>query len=299
MKPAQRPRSSPTSTTARPRWSTACCNSLGSFREKPARRRTRDGLERSRARTRHHDSSPRRPRSCGRTHGSTSSTPRVTPTSVARSSAFSIWWTARSSSSMAAEGPLPQTKFVVLQGAQDRPAADRRHQTKVDRSDARPGGGRERGVRTCFAALGTPTEEQLDFPVLYGLGQGRPGWRASVDGPKESMAPLFDLILQHVRAAEGGGRSVPVARHDPRGQFPISERIVTGRISSGSIKPNQAVKVIDPPRQAGGAGPRLQGALRSAGSSACRSTKAMPGTSSRSPDLPLATVAHTHLPRPR
>src|ERR671920_359524 len=82
----------------------------------------------------------------------------------------------------AAEGPLPQTKFVVI--------------NKVDRGDARP---HEvvNEVFDLFAALNA-SEEQLDFHILY--GSAKEGWMAeSPEGPKSAgMTPLFDLILRHV-----------------------------------------------------------------------------------------------------
>src|ERR1700760_2195122 len=140
----------------------------------------------------------------------------------------------------AAEGPLPQTKFVVSKALKIglRPIVAI---NKVDRSDARPAVVASE-VFDLFAALDA-TEEQLDFPVLY--GSAKEGWMAqSVDGPKESMAPLFDLILQHVappRVEDGPFRMLGTILE----ANPYLGRIVTGRISSGSIKPNQAVKVID------------------------------------------------------
>src|SRR6202162_1983338 len=94
----------------------------------------------------------------------------------------------------AAEGPLPQTKFVVSKALKMglKPIVVI---NKVDRSDARPEVVASE-VFDLFAALDA-TEEQLDFPVLY--GSAKEGWMAtSIDGPKTSMAPLFDLILAHV-----------------------------------------------------------------------------------------------------
>src|ERR1700704_6204549 len=94
----------------------------------------------------------------------------------------------------ATEGPLPQTQFVVSKalkvGLKPIVAIN-----KVDRSDARPSEVANE-VFDLFAALDA-SEEQLDFPVLY--GSAKEGWMAgSEDGPKESMAPLFDLVLRHV-----------------------------------------------------------------------------------------------------
>src|SRR3982075_1142882 len=88
----------------------------------------------------------------------------------------------------AAEGPLPQTKFVVSKALKVglRPIVAI---NKVDRSDARASQVANE-VFDLFAALDA-SEEQLDFPVLY--GSAKEGWMAgSAEGPKKSMAPLFD-----------------------------------------------------------------------------------------------------------
>jgi GTP-binding protein len=140
----------------------------------------------------------------------------------------------------AAEGPLPQTKFVVSKALKVglRPIVAI---NKVDRHDARPTvvSGE---VFDLFAALDA-TEEQLDFPVLY--GSAKEGWMATnIDGPKESMAPLFDLILSHVappHVEDGPFRMLGTILE----ANPYLGRIVTGRITSGSVKPNQIIKVID------------------------------------------------------
>ncbi len=95
----------------------------------------------------------------------------------------------------AAEGPLPQTKFVVSKALKMglKPIVVI---NKVDRSDARPTEVAN-AVFDLFAALDA-TEEQLDFPILY--GSAKQGWMASsADGPKDQgMAPLFDLVVRHV-----------------------------------------------------------------------------------------------------
>jgi GTP-binding protein len=140
----------------------------------------------------------------------------------------------------AAEGPLPQTKFVVSKALKVglRPIVAI---NKVDRSDARPAVVASE-VFDLFAALDA-TEEQLDFPVLY--GSAKEGWMAaSIDGPKTSMAPLFDLVLAHV--------APPQVEYGPFRMLgtileanPYLGRIVTGRITAGSVRPNQQVKVLD------------------------------------------------------
>jgi GTP-binding protein len=140
----------------------------------------------------------------------------------------------------AAEGPLPQTKFVVSKalkiGLKPIVAIN-----KVDRSDARPSEVANE-VFDLFAALDA-SDEQLDFPVLY--GSAKEGWMAGApEGPKETMAPLFDLIIRHVaqpRVEEGPFRLLGTILE----ANPYLGRLVTGRIVSGSIKPNQPAKVLD------------------------------------------------------
>ena len=141
----------------------------------------------------------------------------------------------------AAEGPLPQTKFVVSKALKMglKPIVVI---NKVDRADARPTQVLNE-VFDLFAALDA-TDEQLDFPILY--GSAKQGWMAtSLDGSHDDgMKPLFDLVLRHVRP--------PVVESGPFRLLgtileanPYLGRIVTGRITSGSVKPNQQVKVLD------------------------------------------------------
>ncbi|HEY5306793.1 MAG TPA: translational GTPase TypA [Pseudolabrys sp.] len=141
----------------------------------------------------------------------------------------------------AAEGPLPQTKFVVSKALKMglKPIVVI---NKVDRSDARAVEVVNE-VFDLFAALDA-TDDQLDFPILY--GSAKQGWMSTkLDGSHDDgMQPLFDLILAHVKP--------PVVEEGPfRLLGTILEannylgRLVTGRITSGSVKPNQSVKVLD------------------------------------------------------
>jgi GTP-binding protein len=140
----------------------------------------------------------------------------------------------------AAEGPLPQTKFVVSKALKMglKPIVVI---NKVDRSDARPTQVVNE-VFDLFAALDA-TDEQLDFPILY--GSAKQGWMATtLDGSHDDgMQPLFDLVLSHVKP--------PVVEEGPFRLLgtileanPYLGRIVTGRITSGTAKPNLAVKVL-------------------------------------------------------
>jgi GTP-binding protein len=140
----------------------------------------------------------------------------------------------------AAEGPMPQTKFVVGKalkvGLKPIVAIN-----KVDRSDARA----EEVVDEVFDLFTSldATDEQLDFPILY--GSGRAGWmNTELDGDQsEGLEPMFKLIESHVQE--------PVVEEGPFSMIgtileanPFLGRIITGRINSGSIKPNQTVKVL-------------------------------------------------------
>jgi GTP-binding protein len=139
----------------------------------------------------------------------------------------------------AAEGPLPQTKFVVSK-ALKRGLKPIVAINKVDRPDARANVVASE-VFDLFAALDA-TEEQLDFPILY--GSAKEGWMApSLEGPKDSMTPLFDLVVKHVPApsVEPGEFKMLATILEAN---PYLGRILTGRIAAGSVKPNQTVKVL-------------------------------------------------------
>ncbi|MCB1386315.1 MAG: translational GTPase TypA [Nitratireductor sp.] len=141
----------------------------------------------------------------------------------------------------AAEGPMPQTKFVVGKALKVglRPIVAI---NKIDRSDARA----DEVVNEVFDLFANldASDEQLDFPILY--GSGRDGWmNTDPQGPKDAkLAPLFDLILDHVPAPKvepGPFRMIGTILESNN----FLGRIITGRIASGSIRPNQAVKVLN------------------------------------------------------
>jgi len=140
----------------------------------------------------------------------------------------------------AAEGPMPQTKFVVGKALKLglRPIVAI---NKIDKPEARATEVVNE-VFDLFAALDA-NDEQLDFPILY--GSAKQGWMATAqDGPKTDLGPLFDLVVAHVKP--------PVVEEGPFRLLgtileanPYLGRIITGRITSGSVKPNQAFKVLD------------------------------------------------------
>src|SRR6266516_5393178 len=125
----------------------------------------------------------------------------------------------------AAEGPLPQAKFVVSKALKMglKPIVVI---NKVDRSDARPTEVAN-AVFDLFAALDA-SEEQLDFPILY--GSAKQGWMAAEPaGPRQNMQPLFDRVLRQVAPpaiAEGPLRLLGTILE----ANPYLGRIVTGRI---------------------------------------------------------------------
>jgi GTP-binding protein len=139
----------------------------------------------------------------------------------------------------ASEGPMPQTKFVVSKALKIglRPIVAI---NKIDKPD-------ERHVEVLneifdlFANLDA-TEEQLDFPILY--GSAKQGWMAlNPSGPKEDMASLFDLVLKHVAPPRVGGGPFRMLATTIEAD-PFLGRILTGRVTNGVAKPNMAVKAI-------------------------------------------------------
>ena len=93
----------------------------------------------------------------------------------------------------AAEGPMPQTKFVTAK-ALAMGLCPIVVVNKVDKSDGEP----DRALNDCFdlfANLGA-NDEQLDFPIMY--ASGRSGWAdTSLDGPRKDLSELFSLIVLH------------------------------------------------------------------------------------------------------
>jgi GTP-binding protein len=136
----------------------------------------------------------------------------------------------------AAEGPMPQTKFVLSKalkiGLKPIVAIN-----KIDKPDQRADEVLDE-IFDLFVALDA-NEEQLDFKVLY--GSAKQGWMADApDGPKDDMKPLLDMVLDHVpepQTEEGEFRMLATTIESN----PFLGRILTGRVLSGSIKPNDQV----------------------------------------------------------
>ena len=142
----------------------------------------------------------------------------------------------------AAEGPMPQTKFVTSKALALglRPIVVL---NKVDKPDAEPDRALDE-VFDLFAALDA-SEEQLDFPALY--ASGRSGWAdEALDGPRRDLSALFDLIVRHVpaprqqQAADQPFRMLATTL----GADPFIGRILTGRIESGRLKAGDQIKAL-------------------------------------------------------
>jgi GTP-binding protein len=188
----------------------------------------------------------------------------------------------------AAEGPLPQTKFVVSKALKMglKPIVVI---NKVDRPDARATAVVNE-VFDLFAALDAH-DDQLDFPILY--GSAKEGWMAtSPDGPKDQgMRPLFELVLRHVAppvVEQGAFRLLGTILE----ANPYLGRIVTGRVFSGSVKPNQSVKVLDRSGKLVEQG-RVSKVLAFRGLERQPIDEAIAGDIVAIAGLPEATVAHT------
>ena len=141
----------------------------------------------------------------------------------------------------AAEGPMPQTKFVLGKALKKglRPIVVI---NKVDRPDGRPDVVVDE-VFDLFVSLDA-NDAQLDFPILY--ASGRDGWCVEeLDAPRDNLNPLLDRVLAHVPSPD-------VAPDKPFAMLatlldsdPFLGRCLTGRVMQGTAKVNTAVKAID------------------------------------------------------
>jgi GTP-binding protein len=139
----------------------------------------------------------------------------------------------------AAEGPMPQTKFVLAKALQIglRPMVVI---NKVDKSDSRP----DEVVNEIFDlfAVLDADEYQLDFPILY--GSGRDGWVTNdLEIKNDNLTPLFDLIIKHTpppKIENGEFKMLGTIL----GNDPYLGRLITGKVFSGEVSTNQQIKVL-------------------------------------------------------
>ena len=140
----------------------------------------------------------------------------------------------------AAEGPMPQTKFVTSKALALglRPIVVL---NKVDKSDAEP----DRALDEVFDLISNldATDEQLDFPAMY--ASGRAGWAdVELDGSRKNLDALFDLIVEHVPApAQIAHLDEPFSMlATTLGADPFIGRLLTGRVETGTLKVGETIK---------------------------------------------------------
>jgi GTP-binding protein len=142
----------------------------------------------------------------------------------------------------AAEGPMPQTKFVTAKALALglRPIVVL---NKVDKPDAEP----DRALDECFDLFGNlgANDDQLDFPHLY--ASGRSGWAdADLNGPRKDLSALFNLIVRHVPAPKQQKHADEPFRMlaTTLGSDPFVGRLLTGRVESGRLKVGATVQAL-------------------------------------------------------
>ena len=141
----------------------------------------------------------------------------------------------------AAEGPMPQTKFVLskalAQGLKPIVIIN-----KIDRPDGRPDAVIDE-VFDLFVSLDA-TDEQLDFPILYAAG--RDGWCVKdLNDSKENLHALLDLILEHVQPPKVETDKPFAMLSTLLDSDPYLGRCLVGRVEQGTAKVNDTVKAIN------------------------------------------------------
>lgn len=142
----------------------------------------------------------------------------------------------------AAEGPMPQTKFVTSKALALglRPIVVL---NKVDKGDAEP----DRALDECFDLFASldANDDQLDFPHMY--ASGRNGWADNeLDGPRKDLSAMFDLIVNHVPKPK------QISRQDEDfsmlattlGSDAFVGRLLTGRVETGKLKVGATVQAL-------------------------------------------------------
>ena len=140
-----------------------------------------------------------------------------------------------------AEGVMPQTKFVLAKALKQglKPIVVI---NKLDKADQRANEVLDETF-DLFVSLDA-NEEQLDFPVLY--ASGRSGWASKeVDGSRENLHPLLDLIIEHVKPAELDKTKPFAMLSTLLYADSFLGRSLVGRISQGTAKANQPIKAIN------------------------------------------------------
>ena len=140
-----------------------------------------------------------------------------------------------------AEGVMPQTKFVLAKALKQglKPIVVI---NKLDKADQRA----DEVLNETFDLFVSldANEEQLDFPVIY--ASGRSGWASNeIDGPRENLNPLLDLVIDHVKPAEFDKTKPFAMLSTLLYADSFLGRSLVGRISQGTAKANQQIKAIN------------------------------------------------------
>ena len=139
------------------------------------------------------------------------------------------------------EGVMPQTKFVLAKALKQglKPIVVI---NKLDKPDQRANEVLEETF-DLFVNLNA-NEEQLDFPVLY--ASGRSGWASKeVEGSRENLNPLLDLIIKHVKPAEFDKEKPFAMLSTLLYADNFLGRSLVGRISQGTARANQKIKALN------------------------------------------------------
>ena len=139
------------------------------------------------------------------------------------------------------EGVMPQTKFVLAKALKQglKPIVVI---NKLDKPDQRANEVLEETF-DLFVNLNA-NEEQLDFPVLY--ASGRSGWASTeIEGPRENLNPLLDLIIKHVKPAEFNKQKPFAMLSTLLYADNFLGRSLVGRISQGTARANQKIKALN------------------------------------------------------
>jgi GTP-binding protein len=140
----------------------------------------------------------------------------------------------------AAEGPMPQTRFVLKKAFQHelRPIVVI---NKIDRGDARADEVLNM-VFDLFVELGAD-DETLDFPVLYASGRaGTASWK--LEEPGKDIKPVFEALMKHIPAPHGDPEKSLQIRISSIQYNDYVGRIGVGRIYNGVIKSGQQVAIV-------------------------------------------------------
>ena len=140
-----------------------------------------------------------------------------------------------------AEGVMPQTKFVLAKALNQglKPIVII---NKLDKANQRADKVLDETF-DLFVSLDA-NEEQLDFPVLY--ASGRSGWASKdIDGPRENLYPLLDLILDHVSPSKLDLDKPFAMLATLLYADSFLGRSLVGKISQGTARANQQIKAIN------------------------------------------------------